>query len=96
MIARRLMVVLSLALAGCADSGVVWNDYAAYPSAVERNRALMMQNPADLVRARESTGRDGARSADVLAKYGRGEATSSAPEALSGGTVSGLGQAGKK
>lgn len=92
---RRLVVLLSFMLAGCADSGIVWNDFAAQPSAVERNRAMMVQNPADLIRAREASGRDGTRAVDVLAKYGRGEATSSAPEALSGGSVSSVGQ-GKK
>lgn len=47
---------------------------------VQRNIAAMVQNPADLVRARPSSGRDGNRSADVLDKYGRGQATGSAPE----------------
>lgn len=90
------IVVLPLALAACADSGLQWSDYDARPSAVERNRALMMQNPADLYRAREATGRDGNRSVDVLGKYGRGEATSSATESLSGGSVSSVGQSGGK
>ncbi|HLO78062.1 MAG TPA: CpaD family pilus assembly lipoprotein [Magnetospirillum sp.] len=89
---RSLFILLSLGLAACADSGVVWNDYSAQPSAVERNRAMMVQNPADLQRARTATGRDGNRAVDVLSKYGRGEATSSAPEALSHGSVSAVGR----
>lgn len=64
--------------------------------AIERNRALMMQNPADLARAREPTGRDGGRAVDVLGKYGRGEATGSAAEAAGNGSVSSVGQSGKK
>lgn len=91
-----LAVVLSLGLAACADSGVVWADYSAQPSAVERNRAMMVQNPADLVRAREASGRDANRSIDVLGKYGRGEATGSAPEAMANGSVSSVGQSGRK
>jgi hypothetical protein len=76
----RLIALLSLGLlAGCADTGVVWSDYDTMPSAVERNRAMMIQNPNDLVRMRAPSGRDGNRSVDVLFKYGRGEATSSAP-----------------
>jgi len=82
---RASALILPLLLPACADSGVVWSDHAAQPSAVERNRAMMMQNPADLLRAREASGRDGNRAADVLARYGRGEATGSAPIALPGG-----------
>jgi pilus assembly protein CpaD len=59
-----------------------------------RNRALMLQNPADLVRAREPTGRDGNRAADVLEKYGKGQATASQAEAGGSATVSTVG-AGK-
>lgn len=93
---RSLAIVLSLGLAACADSGVVWNDFDAHPSAVERNRAMMVQNPADLYHARQASGRDANRAVDVLGKYGRGEATGSAPEALSAGSVSTVGQAGGK
>lgn len=68
-------------------------DYTNAPNSnwgcsIQRNTALMLQNPADLIRARESTGRDANRAADVLGKYGRGEATSSAPEAQTTGTTS--------
>ena len=49
--------------------------------AVTRNMGLMLSNPADLVRAREATGRDGARSVDVLKKYGEGKPTAAAAEA---------------
>jgi pilus assembly protein CpaD len=48
--------------------------------AVRHNIAVMTQNPADLMRARPASGRDGNRSTDVLDKYGRGLATSSSPE----------------
>ncbi|OAN50423.1 Type IV pili component [Paramagnetospirillum marisnigri] len=63
--------------------------------AVERNRGLMVQNPADLVRAREATGRDANRAGDVLGKYGRGEATGSAVEEQSAGTTSKVGNSAK-
>ncbi|CAA7611459.1 Type IV pili component [Candidatus Terasakiella magnetica] len=59
--------------------------------AVQRNRALMMQNPADLVRARPSTGRDAVRAGDVLGKYGRGEPSSSAAEEGTSGSTSSVG-----
>ena len=49
--------------------------------AMQHNIAAMVQNPADLKRARPASGRDGNRSTDVLGKYGRGLATSSAAEA---------------
>ncbi|MDO8608757.1 MAG: CpaD family pilus assembly lipoprotein [Phaeospirillum sp.] len=62
---------------------------------VQRNRGLMVQNPADLIRARESSGRDANRSGDVLGKYGRGEATGSAAEAIKQGSTSAVGSAGK-
>lgn len=61
---------------------------------VQRNRGLMVQNPADLIRAREASGRDANRSGDVLGKYGRGEATSSAIEPTKAGTTSSVGSAG--
>jgi pilus assembly protein CpaD len=63
--------------------------------AVERNRGLMVQNPADLIRAREATGRDANRAGDVLGKYGRGEATGSAVEEQSAGTTSKVGNSAK-
>lgn len=52
-----------------------------YGCAVTRNMGLMLSNPADLVRARELSGRDGERAVDVLTKYGQGKATGAAPEA---------------
>ncbi len=75
-------------------------DYTNAPNSnwgcsVERNRGLMVQNPADLVRARESTGRDANRAGDVLGKYGKGEATGSASEEISAGTTSKVGSASK-
>lgn len=48
---------------------------------VTRNMGLMLSNPADLARARAATGRDAARSVDVLKKYGEGKPTSAAAEA---------------
>lgn len=92
---RSLAIVSLLGLAACAESGIVWNDYDLHPSAVERNRAMMVQNPMDLYRAREATGRDGNRAVDVLGKYGRGEATSTSGEGSSGGAIIAIGQ-GKK
>lgn len=89
---RSLAIASLLGLAACADTGVVFNDYAAQPSAVERNRAMMVQNPADLVRARDSTGRDGNRAVDVLAKYGRGAATASSAEGNSSAAIIAVGQ----
>lgn len=62
---------------------------------VQRNRGLMVQNPADLIRAREASGRDANRSGDVLGKYGRGEATGSATEAIEQGSTSSVGSGGK-
>lgn len=71
-------------------------DYTNAPNSnwgcsIQRNTALMLQNPADLIRARQSSGRDANRSADVLGKYGRGEATGSAPEAQTLGSASSVG-----
>ncbi len=63
---------------------------------LQRNRALMVQNPADLIRAREASGRDGNRASQVLDKYGRGEATGSAAEAIKQGSTSPVGSAGGK
>jgi pilus assembly protein CpaD len=51
----------------------------------------MLQNPADLVRARDSSGRDANRAADVLLKYGKGQATSSEVEKQSSGSTSTVG-----
>jgi pilus assembly protein CpaD len=62
---------------------------------IQRNKGLMVQNPADLIRARETSGRDGNRAGDVLGKYGRGEATGSAAEAKTGGSTSQVGTSGK-
>ena len=92
---RILAIVSLLGLAACADSGVVWSDTAVQPSAVERNRAMMVQNPADLYRARDASGRDGNRAVDVLAKYGRGEPTASSGEAAGNAAIIAIGQ-GKK
>lgn len=58
---------------------------------IQRNKALMVQNPADLVRARDSSGRDGWRADTVLEKYSRGEATGAAKEAASAGSTSNVG-----
>jgi pilus assembly protein CpaD len=49
--------------------------------AVTRNIGLMVSNPADLVRARDLSGRDATRSVDVLKKYGEGKPTAAAAEA---------------
>ncbi|MDA8233122.1 MAG: CpaD family pilus assembly lipoprotein [Magnetospirillum sp.] len=59
--------------------------------ATQRNIGLMVQDPADLVRMRESSGREGSRSADVLDKYGRGVATGSAKEAGGSSNISNVG-----
>lgn len=79
----RFVAILSLAALAACESNLVWSDFEYHPetSAVARNRAMMVQNPNDLVRARASSGRDANRSVDVLGKYGRGEATASASEA---------------
>lgn len=58
---------------------------------IQRNKALMVQNPADLVRARETSGRDGARATTVLEKYGKGEATGAAKEGIAAGSTSDVG-----
>lgn len=54
-----------------------------YGCSIQRNIGLMVANPADLVRARKPTGRDGQRAADVLDKYSKGQATSSVREGAS-------------
>ena len=64
--------------------------------AVQRNKAMMLQNPADLVRAREPSGRDANRAADVLDKYGKGQATGSAQEQVKQGTTSTVGASSSK
>lgn len=71
-------------------------DYTNAPNsnwgcAIQRNMGLMVQNPADLIRAREASGRDANRASDVLGKYGKGEATGSAIEAKSSGSTSSVG-----
>lgn len=71
-------------------------DYTNAPNsnwgcAIQRNMGLMVQNPADLIRAREASGRDANRASDVLGKYGKGEATGSATEAKSSGSTSSVG-----
>lgn len=48
--------------------------------AITRNIGLMVADPADLVRARDSSGRDANRSVDVLGKYGQGKTTGSQAE----------------
>lgn len=58
---------------------------------IQRNRALMVQNPADLVRARETSGRDGIRATTVLEKYGKGEATGAVRESINAGSTSDVG-----
>lgn len=68
---------------------------ANFGCAVQRNVGMMVQNPADLVRARDSSGRDGARAADVLDKYGRGVATGSAKEDTTGSTAASVGTGSK-
>ncbi|MBC7908511.1 MAG: CpaD family pilus assembly protein [Rhodospirillaceae bacterium] len=59
---------------------------------VTRNIGLMVSNPADLVRARETSGRDANRSVDVLTKYGQGKATGSEAEAKPAGGLSSVGK----
>ncbi|TAN54895.1 MAG: Type IV pili component [Magnetospirillum sp.] len=54
-----------------------------YGCSIQRNIGLMVSNPADLVRAREPSGRDGQRAADILDKYSRGQATGSVREGAS-------------
>lgn len=49
--------------------------------AVTRNMGLMLSNPADLVRARDATGRDANRAVDIVTKYGQGKPTASTAEA---------------
>ncbi|CAA7616841.1 CpaD family pilus assembly lipoprotein [Magnetospirillum sp. SS-4] len=71
-------------------------DYTNAPNSnwgcsIQRNMGLMVQNPADLIRARETSGRDANRASDVLGKYGKGEATGSAAEAKSSGSTSSVG-----
>ena len=58
---------------------------------IQRNVGLMVKNPADLIRAREASGRDANRASDVLGKYGRGEATGSQAESKTLGSPSDVG-----
>lgn len=53
---------------------------ANFGCATARNLGLMVANPADLARARDSTGRSAIRAEDVLTKYGAGKATGSKTE----------------
>ncbi|MBI5165410.1 MAG: CpaD family pilus assembly protein [Magnetospirillum sp.] len=55
-------------------------DSANFGCSIQRNTGLMVDNPADLLRARQATGRDGARGYEVMTKYSKGEATSAAKE----------------
>ncbi|MBC7952624.1 MAG: CpaD family pilus assembly protein [Rhodospirillaceae bacterium] len=65
-----------------------WN----FGCSVTRNIGLMVSDPADLVRAREATGRDANRSVDVLTKYGQGKATGAEAEAQASGGLSTVGK----
>lgn len=56
--------------------------------ATQRNLGSMVANPRDLIRLQDDYGRDGGRSADVMNKYQRGQATSSAKEAKTTATGS--------
>jgi pilus assembly protein CpaD len=67
-------------------------DTANFGCATQRNIGLMIQNPADLVRPRESTGRDANRAADVLDKYRKGMPTGSAKEEAPSSTASSVGK----
>lgn len=65
-----------------------WN----FGCSVTRNIGLMVSDPADLVRARDTSGRDGNRAVDVIGKYGQGKATSSAAETGATSTLSTVGK----
>jgi pilus assembly protein CpaD len=58
---------------------------------LQRNLAVMVQNPADLARASPASGRDANRATDVLDKYGHGLATGSNPENVTAGSASTVG-----
>jgi pilus assembly protein CpaD len=58
---------------------------------LQRNLAVMVQNPADLARASPTSGRDANRATDVLEKYGHGLATGSIPENITAGSASTVG-----
>jgi len=60
--------------------------------ATQRNIGQMVQDPADLARARDAGGRDANRSTDILEKYRKGASTGSVKEDTSGSTMSGLGK----
>lgn len=64
---------------------------ANFGCAVTRNIGLMVANPADLERARDATGRSGARALEVLSKYGKGEPTSAKPEDYKPPTLTAIG-----
>jgi pilus assembly protein CpaD len=69
---------------------------ANFGCAVTRNIGLMVSNPADLVRARDPSGRDANRSADVIDKYGQGKPTGAQGEAPAPtATISVVGSGGK-
>ncbi len=65
---------------------------ANFGCATQRNIGLMVQNPADLVRMRDATGRDANRAVDVIGKYDKGASTGSAKEDTSGSTASDIGK----
>jgi len=58
---------------------------------IQRNKAMMVQNPGDLIRARDSSGRDANRASDVLDKYDHGKATGSEAEVIKQGSTSSVG-----
>lgn len=66
---------------------------ANFGCAVVRNAALMVADPADLERARDASGRSGARALDVLTKYGKGEPTSAKSEDVRPVTLTTIGVA---
>ena len=67
-------------------------DTANFGCATQRNIGLMVQNPADLVRPRGTSDRDGSRAVDVLDKYRRGASTNSAKEDTGGSSASQIGK----
>lgn len=50
------------------------NNSPNFGCAMQRNIGMMVQNPADLVRMHDSSGRDGARAVDSVDKYEKGAA----------------------
>lgn len=67
------------------DNGTTPN----FGCATQRNIGLMVQDPADLVRMRDLTGRDANRAVDVIDKYDKGAATGAAKEAGSNVSTTG-------